>query len=254
MMVETIATEAESTVTVRSESAPNFLQRPIGGTKTRTKPDKAAAFGQSPRAHLLPPEVLQGNKEKARQRGLWLGALAAAIVVALSCGAAFAHSVSSQQALADAQAETLSLQAEQAALAEVRDVKSNLSLSGAARRVGGSTDIDWKDYLSALQATLPVGVTITSVETESASPIADYAQSMIPLEGSRVGTLSFEALSPTLPSIPEWLDALTTLEGFVDAVPNSVVISDNGEYTVSITMHVNAEAFSGKYVGDESDK
>ena len=70
---------------------------------------------------------------------------------------------------------------------------------------------------------------------------------VVPLEGGRVGTLAFAATSPTLPSIPTWLNGLRSLPGFVDAVPNSVTRQEDGSYTASITMHINAEAYSGRF-------
>jgi hypothetical protein len=240
----------------------NFLTRPIGGSKqkipktpraagAKSGTSKATVLGAPPRADLLPPEVLGEIKNRARQRSLWLGVAGAVLVVAAGTGAAFFYNIGSAVSLLEAQDTTVQLQAEQAAHSEVRDVKQNLATSAEAQRVGGSTDIDWKTYLTSLQGTLPGGVLITAVTVETGSPITDYAQPTVPLEGARIGTLTFEATSPTLPSIPEWLNGLENLDGFVDAVPNSVEIVEDGTYTVSITMHINAEAFSARFAAEE---
>ncbi|GAB3607776.1 hypothetical protein GCM10027413_31850 [Conyzicola nivalis] len=236
----------------------SFLTRPIGGSKPRAaKPPsvknsaRATVLGAAPRADLLPPEITAEHKQRARQRSLWLGVVGALLIAVVGTGAAFVHNVSAAAGLAAAQDETIRLQSELAAHSQVRDIKENVATSEEAQRVGGSTDVDWKTYLTNLQATLPGGVAITSVLIETGSPIADYAQSAVPLEGARIGTLTFEATSPTLPSIPTWLNGLATLDGFVDAVPNSVAIVEDGSYTVSITMHINAEAYSGRFTPEE---
>ncbi|MBU1587317.1 MAG: hypothetical protein KKH51_05155, partial [Actinobacteria bacterium] len=123
-----------------------------------------------------------------------------------------------------------------------------ITLIEAGQYVGASTEIDWKAYLEGLQATLPDGVVINSVQTDSATPFADYVQSTTPLEGSRVATLVFTARSPGLPSIPTWLDGLGQLKGFADAVPGSVNRQeDDGSYLVNITMHINADAFAERF-------
>jgi hypothetical protein len=264
-MSNNVETKSAPSSADKPEKKGSFLTRPIGGAKqkaiatTSAKPtskasSKSAMLGGPPRADLLPPEVLEGHKQRARQRSLWLGVVGAVLVAVVGTGAAFLFNVTSALDLAAEQGESVSLQTELGEHSEVRDIKSNLATSQEARRVGGSTDIDWKTYLTNLEATLPVGVAITSVDVETGSPITDYAQPTVPLEGARIGTLTFEATSPTLPSIPAWLDGLETLQGFVDAVPNSVAIVDDGTYTVSITLHINAEAFSGRFAPEEEAK
>ena len=113
--------------------------------------------------------------------------------------------------------------------------------------MGASTEIEWKTYLEDLQRTLPLGVIITSVSIESASPFADFGQSSAPLQASRVATLSFTAISPTIPDIPVWLDGLQKLLGFADAVPDAVSIQPDGTYLVNMSMHINADAYSHRF-------
>ena len=59
--------------------------------------------------------------------------------------------------------------------------------------------------------------------------------------------MKFAATSKTLPDIDEWLKALATVTGFTDANPDSVVLGEDGTYTVNITMHINAEALNHKF-------
>ena len=229
------------------KKASSFFSMSIGGRKPGASKVKPASLGGAPRADLLPPEVGQGIRATSMRRSLKLGIVGVLVIVLAATGGAWFLGFVAHNNLLAAQDATVTLLAEQTAHAEVRDVKSNVAISTAAQEVGVSTEIDWKKYLLALQATLPAGVIITSVDTDTASPVTDFAQSTVPLEGGRVGTLAFAATSPTLPSIPTWLNGLRSLTGFVDAVPNSVTLQTDGSYTVSITMHINAKAYSGRF-------
>ena len=235
----------------------SFLSMSIGGRTVRTpkggaSKGSALSLGGAPRVDLLPPEVHAGKRARSLQRGLRLGIFAVvALAVAATGGAWFLASVA-HGSLVSAQARTAGLLALQAEFAEVRDVKTNVAVAQAAQQVGVSTEIDWKSYILQLQATLPAGVTINTVDSSSASPITDFAQSVVPLEGGRIGTLTFSASSPTLPSIPTWLNGISTMTGFVDAVPNSVNLEVDGTYSASITMHINSNAYSGRFAAEKA--
>jgi hypothetical protein len=98
-----------------------------------------------------------------------------------------------------------------------------------------------------VQATLPPNVTLDSVNIDSATPFSSYAQASAPLQGERIATLSFTAISSTLPQVPKWLIALATLPGYADANPGSVNRTETGSYSVNITMHINQTAFSHRF-------
>ncbi len=115
--------------------------------------------------------------------------------------------------------------------------------------VFASTEINWQDYLLALQGTLPEGVSIKTVDITSATPMTAFAQSTGPLSGARVAELNFTATSATLPTIPDWLRSMSKLPGFVDATPGSVTITD-GVYSATVLMHINADAFSLRFDPD----
>ena len=142
------------------------------------------------------------------------------------------------------------LQGQQLQYADVREAQHQLELGEAAIRVGGSTEIDWQDYLLQLQASLPAGVTLQDVSVDSIGVMSEYAQSDVPLEGARIATLTYTAQSATLPTIPDWLDRLRGLPGFVDATPGSVTLQE-GVYTASITMHIDSSAYSNRLTKDE---
>lgn len=208
--------------------------------------DNGITVGGAPRVDLLPPEVRAERRTAALTRRAWAGVLVVGVLAAIGSGAAFLQRVQAEDALVMAQAETQSLLMSQTKYSDLKATQAKVDLAVGAQKVGGSTDIDWPAYLEKVQGTLPVGVTIVSVSLDQASPLAMYAQSTAPLQGSRVATLTFQATSPTLPSVPDWLNGLATLPGFADAQPGSVTLED-GQYRADITMHITADAFSGRF-------
>jgi len=232
------------------------MPRSAARTESRRSPRGAAsktggALGGEPRVSLLPTEVNDFQKARAVRRRLGVGVVFALLLVLAAVGGSYYLSANAETALANARANQASLLAQETRFSELKAAKSGIALIEAGQYVGVSTEIDWKSYLQNLQATLPEGVLINSVTVDSASPFVDYAQSSSPLEGSRVATLVFTAMSPGLPSIPTWLNGLGTLDGFADAVPGSVSVQTDGSYLVNITMHINSEAFALRFPGED---
>jgi len=194
----------------------------------------------------MPPELGERNRQLGVQRGLRLTMFAVAMLVIVGIGATWYYSISASLAAAAETSRTAALQAQKAEYQEVQDAMSDVAIGAAAIQVGGSTEIDLLDYLGKVQASLPEGVRLDVFKIESSSILTAYPQSNVPLEGPRIGTLTFTAVSPGLPEVPAWLDRLTDLPGYVDAVPGSVVRLDDGTYTVDITMHINADAYSNR--------
>lgn len=210
--------------------------------------------GPRPRADLLPPEIRAEHTHRKLRRRLLLGLLATVLVVIIGTGGATALSIMSGIQLATAQGRTAELLAEQGKYSEVREVQDDLALVEAGQRVGASTEIDWQKYLTAVQATLPTDVTISSVEIESASVLTDFTQPSVPLQYQRVATLTFTAISPTLPDLKVWLDGLKTLTGYTDGTPTTSQLQDNGTYEVEVTMHIDEDAWSKRFVPEDETR
>jgi hypothetical protein len=209
----------------------------------RTKTATVVVGGES-RANLLPPEVRVQRKAKVIRRRL--GFVVILLVVLVLGGTAWtrALAVQARSNLAIERANTQSLLVLQRKYVEVRKVQQQVDLIQAAQRVGTATEINWEQYLIAVQATLPTNVSLETISIDSATP---FTQATAPLQGARVATLSFTAKSSTLPQVPAWLDALTVLPGYADASPGSVTRDDTGAYSVSIIMHINQAAFSNRF-------
>jgi outer membrane biogenesis lipoprotein LolB len=241
-----------------------FLTKPIGGKKGDA-PDKEpkqgkqagapgplrggasnVTVGGAPRVDLMPPEIRTKRSQLRVRRSLRLVLVGVFVVVLVACGATWALSAVAQTSLSAAQAQQQQLVAQQGQYSDVTGVQTSIALIKAGQRVGDSTEIDWQAYLDKLQATLPSGVSLTNVTVDMATPIKAYGTSTVPLQGDRIATLTFSATSPSLPSIPVWLDGLATLPGFADATPGDVSLSGSS-YTANVTMHINTEAFLNRY-------
>jgi hypothetical protein len=220
----------------------------------RTKRDgaskKAIPVGASPRVSLMPPELGARTKQLAAQRSLRLALVGVILLTAVAVAAAWYYSFTSAAALAAEQQRTSDLLLEQQSYADVQRAVKSVELGEAALRVGGSTEIDWQDYLALVQASLPAGVVLDSFSVDASTVTSQYPQSSVPLQGARIATLQFTATSETLPSIPDWLNALRQLPGYVDANPGTVAISEGGRYTAGITMHIDAQAYTNRLTAD----
>jgi Tfp pilus assembly protein PilN len=219
------------------------------GRSSRTVGKAPLVVGGQPRANLLPPEIILKRKQLKTRRSLRAGVVLVAIVTAAGCAGTFGVASVAQVQLSAAQNQQTALVQEQSRYAEVKAVLTTIDTIAAGQKVGASTEIDWRDYLTKLQATLPSGVVLQSVNVESGTPMSAFSQADGPLQGERVASLSFTALSPGLPSIPDWLRSLEDLPGFVDAIPGSVK-QDEGGYTADVLMHINTAAFSLRFDPD----
>ncbi|WP_156999823.1 hypothetical protein [Agromyces terreus] len=200
-----------------------------------------------PRASLLPEEIRTERGDRRMRRGLVLGIIGTAVVAAVAIGAVFALQVQAAVQLALSQQATTDLLLQQTEYGEIRELRSNVTIVAAAQEIGASTEIDWRDYLQQVQATLPAGVVVTQADIDSATPMAAYAQATAPLQGARVATIAFTATSPTLPDVPRWLEGLADLPGYADALPGETSANDDGTYTVNITMHIDDEVFTNRF-------
>jgi hypothetical protein len=209
---------------------------------------KDLVLGGESRADLLPREVRMQRKVKVVRRRL--GFFVILLIVVMLGATALARSLADQaQAnLAIEQANTRSLMMMQHKYVEVRKVQQQIELIQAAEQVGAATEINWEQYLGAVQSTLPANVSLDTINIDSITPFSAYSQATAPLQGARVATLTFTAKSSTLPQVPTWLDALATLPGYADASPGSVTRDETGAYSVSITLHINQSAFTNRLV------
>lgn len=222
--------------------------------KTRAKVP-SITLGQ-PQVNLLPPEV--HAKRSLSRIKKWLAAFV--VLAVLVAAGIVALAVLTQQAadqeLADQQAETQRLVTEQQQYAEVPLVRDQLETIRGARELAMSTEILWADYLAAVAATTPEGVSIETIAVAVPSPMEVPVAPLDALQGASVATITFATNSRTLPDTAAWLDGLASVPGFVDAWFTSASITETegvAYYSVSGTVQVDASAQAQRFAPTEGE-
>ena len=182
---------------------------PAAGARARSGKAPLVVGGQ-PRANLLPPEIILKRKQLKTRRALRAGVLLVAIGTAAGCVGDLRRRLGRAGAARGSRRSTQAALVARAgpATSEVRDVQSTIATIKAGQQVGASTEIDWRDYLTAAAGD-PAGGR-HAADTSRSSRARRWRRSrsrMRPLQGARVAALTFTATSPTLPSIPDWLRA-----------------------------------------------
>jgi hypothetical protein len=214
---------------------------------SRAPKNSNVVIGGESRVDLLPQELRIKRKVRVVRRRLGFLVIVVAVVVVGVSALVRAQAVQAKFDLSMEQANAQSIVLEERKYVEVQNIQKEADTIFAAQQVGTSTEINWKNYLISVQATLPPNVSLDSVNIDSATPFSSYAQASAPLQGERIATLNFTAVSSTLPQVPKWLIALATLPGYADANPGSVNRTETGSYSVNITMHINQAAFSHRF-------
>lgn len=207
----------------------------------------AVAMSASPRARLLPPEVGQARRKRSVRNRAWAGVVVMLLLVLGATGGSFLYAGTATAKLLAVQAESQTLNAKLAGFGDVKSTQGRIATLTAAQTVGGAADVDWAGYIAQLKANLPAGVslaniTITSVGVSDPLASIDVAGSVAP-----TATIAFSAKSAKLPVLPDWIDGLSKLPGYVTAVPRSVS-SDAGSYTATVEMVVGPDALSYRFL------
>jgi Tfp pilus assembly protein PilN len=228
------------------------LNRPITLSLHGRRSKATEGIGAAePRANLLPPSVLAAQRGRVAVRRVVIAvvlvaatAVAAVVLAVLNAGVA-------QAQLDGARAQTDDLVAQQAQFSEVGATIADIDRLTAARSAVGASDVLWADYLDKITATLPAGVTFTSIDIQATTPVNVVEQSVAPLAATRVAALTFTVSSGDLASVEAWIDALGGLPGYVDATLTSVTQSETS-YQSTVALSLDETIYSGRF--DEESK
>lgn len=210
-----------------------------------------------PQVNLLPPEVRAARALSRVKR--WLAA-AVVLAVLVSAGVVVLGMLTQQGAQQELDAEatrTDALQAEKQKYAEVPLVLGELDRVRTARELSMATDILWQDYIAAIAATAPEGVSVESMTVLVPGPNALPPMAVSPLDGAAVGTITFTANSSSVPDTAAWVDGLTTVPGLTDAWFSAATLTESEDlayYAVTGTVNVNADALSERFVITEEEQ
>jgi Tfp pilus assembly protein PilN len=208
---------------------------------------ESLTLGAIPRVHLLPPEVEAHHKAQGIRRLLITGLIGAVAVVALAVGTVTVGLFSANAHLGAAQSRTAALIAQQGQYSSVVSVQNQVTDITGLQPLASTGEILWQPYVATLQSTLPADTNITMFEA-TLQTVPDPKETVSPLQGAHIATITITADSPKAP-ISDWLDNLAKLKGFVDATPGSVtLVPQTGRYTVSVALHVDADALANRFV------
>jgi len=211
--------------------------------RARTSP---GGLHTEPRVDLLPPEVKTSRRQDAIARRLVLTLGVVILVVAGGIGGSTLLAVQANASLDATQAETQSLALQQQKYGAVQSIQKQIALTQAAQQVGASTEIDWMTFLGKVNGTTGPGLAVTGFTIDSASPLAAYPQSPVPLQGARVATVTVNVKAASLDVVSAWLARLETLASVADVAPGTFTLDKTG-YTGSAIMHLNVSAFDGRF-------
>lgn len=199
----------------------------------------SSGFPHLPQVNLLPPEVRSARALRAVKVWLALVVVAALVLIGLAYGYATIEEGAAQSDLDRANADTQDLHTEQRTYADVPVVLGQLQTLEAARILGSSTEVMWEDYVGAVSAVTPPGVTIESIGYGGANPMTSADVADVLVEDS-MGVITFAGRAPTTLETAAWMDALDSIPGLSNAWISTEEI--DGTDTVSyykITGRVN---------------
>ncbi|WP_157157212.1 hypothetical protein [Diaminobutyricimonas sp. LJ205] len=217
-----------------------------------TKPD--LVIGGAPKADLLPPSIREARKFRGVARLLVAAVIVVALVVAAGVGLAFVRAMSSQADLLAEQERTTALLLEQQKYAEARDAARQVDGAKIAMMLGTTTEIDWKASLDEINATLPAGLTLTSVVFDALAPGEAVPVVEMPLQEDWVATLTLTAASPTVPDVESWLNNLVSITGFAGVAPPVTVTGDADQgYVAAVKINLSDEAYLLRFQAGQED-
>lgn len=210
-------------------------------------------IGGMARVDLLPNEVRVAQRG-ARQR-VWLGVavVAALVVTAGAYGAVKVTSLAAALELSREQDRTVELLAAQSEFSELRTLTGTRQALQDARIAGAYSEIDWMARVAEVQAALPADAVIIEMSLDSGDSMVAYPQPTTPFAAPVTAVMTFTAVTPTVPQVADWLDALeTSVTGFSAAGTSGVSWSEETQvYATGISVGVTQGAWSGRYIPDE---
>lgn len=204
-------------------------------------------FGGTPQVSLLPTEVREAGAVMAHRRKMIAIVIATAVVAAGGIALAGKAESDAQARLADETAQGQVLDGQLAKFNDVRALENVIAVGKAGVAVGSSTLIDWQQQVDLIEAAMPAGYVVTTVNANGATPLAIYQQSDNLLEPRRAATIALTVTAPTNgDEFSAWLSKLRSIPAYVDASADVTYNRETTEYTIDLTVHLGKKAISAK--------
>ena len=198
-------------------------------------------------ANLLPPEVLQARRVRAVRRTNVIVLIVVLVVVAGGFVAATWRTHVAADRLAEAQATTTRLMAQQRQFAGVVQVKAQTARLSAQGSTLTAHSVDMQALLAALRGALPGGVSITQLtvtldgdgqgagSTTSAAGSSGGAGALDASGQRHIGSVTITGAARRLDDVSAYVDRLGKIAGVVQPYPAS---SHAGAATVDYSLQL----------------
>lgn len=220
---------------------------------TNNRDQNRLVVGGPPRADLLPPEVKAGLKARSQRRGMIAIVIVTLLVVFAGYAGATSLAAIAQADLVAANNYTAELIAEQGSYAEVNEVLGQVALGNAAQLAATSTEINWKTTLTNISSRFPAGVGVENITVKAANPMTPFSQATVPLQPSRLASITFLLSSQTILQAADVIDLFPTTEGFASVRFQSTLL-ETGVYNSTLVLHVNEQALANRFVVVEDEE
>jgi Tfp pilus assembly protein PilN len=215
-----------------------------------TRRPEAVPVVSWPQVNLLPAEVTRGRRLASLKKLLALVLLVVVLLGMLGYAGSLWLAGQAADELATVQSETAVLQAEKEKYAEVPQTLSAIDAAEAARQQAMSTEILWPEYLEAMRAVTPPGVSYDTIAVNAGNPSQPYTGGTDALVTGTIGQITFTARSLTLPDTATWIDAIETVPGLTNPWFSSATLSEEEGvvyYQVTATVDLLPSALSGRF-------
>lgn len=213
------------------------------------KTTKNLTLAGDPRVQLLPPMVRERAKVRESRRIMILLMILAVVVVAGGVTFAFTRSVASQIALAEAQAKTDALLAEQLTYAEAASVADLVEATESAQLLVTATETDWASIYSEISRRLASASSIDSGVVMAPAPWEGLAATTTDIDNvDGLISISLAVQSKKIITAAEIADRLHTMTGYASSWITSTAYEESDQvYYTSIRVTLGADALTHRF-------
>ena len=199
-----------------------------------------------PRVQLLPPSVKEREKNRAARRMMGLLIVLAVVVAGAGTGGAFVLTTQTEARLAEAQARTLDILAQQSQYSEGAQAAAQVAATESARQTVTANEIDWLQLSIDVLAYLPCDCTTAGISFTAPAPWEPVLVPEGPLRPARVATMTLEVVAPTYAGPAQFLAGVRAMEGVADAVITTTTFEDN-MYKTTVVLTFDAAVLANRY-------
>ena len=216
---------------------------------------RALILSGEPRVQLLPPWLAEREKRRQARSLAGLVTVLAIVIAGAATGAAYMASLSAEDALKDAQAETATIQAQQLQYVDGAIAAGDVADLEEAITVVGATDILWEEVLAHVGYALPPEAVVDGFAILGRTPWEARRGGAGPLRGSTEASIDLVIASP------QFIQAVSLEQALKSSVPayaDSYVYAtewkeSRGAYETKVQLTVNVGVLSQRYAQEHRD-